>query len=112
LPVDDVWLLVWCFFDLCFEVMPVAESSCDGPAVGAAVAFDELPDEVCAIAPVAAKRPAVKAIKSVLLLILKLLSNYSLMLQAVEKQLKSNTARPTARESVNGADAAPCGTAQ
>jgi hypothetical protein len=89
---------VWCFFDLCFEVMPVAESSCDGPAVGAAVAFDEFPDEVCAIAPVAAKRPAVKAIKSVFLLMLKLLSICSAKLQAVEKQFKSNTARPAARK--------------
>jgi hypothetical protein len=40
--------------------------SCIGDAVGAAVAFDELPDDVCAIAPVAAKSPAVLAMKSLL----------------------------------------------
>jgi hypothetical protein len=67
-PVDDFMLLcffMWLFF-IGIEAPSAVSALCIGEAVGMEAAFDELPFDVCAHAPVA-KSPAVTAMRRVFL---------------------------------------------
>lgn len=81
-----------CLCILCFLcVVGAAELSVAAPAVSLPIAADELPDEVCANAPVAAvavRRPVVMAINSLFLLMAKLLSRLRKLREAA-RVLKS-----------------------